>query len=295
MLNLKPFVKWAGGKKQILPEIKKMYPFENKNINKYCEPFVGGGAVLFDILNNYKLKEIYISDKNKELINLYKAIQNNISDLLKYLKALENSYSSLSAEEKKVFYYKQRALFNELKTNNTKEVIQISALLLFLNKTCFNGLYRINKKGFFNVPIGSYKNPLICDKKNLLKINKALANVSINHADYKESMKFIDEQTFVYIDPPYKPLNKTSCFTSYNEFDFGDKEQKELAQFVNYIDKLGAIFIVSNSDPKNENINDDFFENIYKEFHIARIHAKRMINSKSFKRGNITELLISNF
>ena len=290
----KPFLKWVGGKKQLLPEIKKYYPF-NEKINKYSEPFIGGGAVLFDILNTFDLKEIYISDMNKELVNTYLVIQNSVNDLIKELKILESEYIPLDEEKRKEYYLAKRKEFNELKKTDYNYSIKLATLFIFLNKTCFNGLYRVNSKGEFNVPSGVYKKPLICDEENLIVVSEKLRNVKIVCTDYKSCINFVDENTFVYIDPPYRPLNKTSSFTSYNDFDFDDKKQTELAEFSKQLDKTGAKILLSNSNPKNVDANDNFFECLYNGFNIKEVMASRMINSKASGRGKISELLISNF
>ena len=293
---VKPFLKWAGGKGQLLKEIEVYYPFKNKNITKYAEPFVGGGAVLFDILNKYNLEEIYISDINKELINTYNIIRNNVNELIKLLTEYQNIYISLNQEERKKYYLDKRERFNILKiSNDEKTNIEKASLMIFLNKTCFNGLYRVNKKGLFNVPMGNYKNPCICDIDNLIAVSKKLTNVKIICGDYKKSKEFIDKNTFVYFDPPYRPLNNTSSFTAYTEYLFSDEKQKELAEFVNEINKIGAKIVISNSDPKNIDEEDNFFEQIYSKQNIKRIYASRMINSKASARGKISELLITNF
>ena len=295
--SIKPFVKWAGGKGQILPYIRSKYPVQLGNdIDKYCEPFVGGGAVLFDILSSYELDKILINDINSELINAYLQIQNNIFDLLTLLESFQNQYHPLSKEDQKLVYLKHRDEFNFLKLNENNDVnLEKAALFIFLNRTCFNGLYRVNKKGLFNVPVGSYKKPLIYDKSNLLKLNELLQNVQIRCSDYKSCMPFIDSQTFVYIDPPYRPLSQTSNFTAYSEVSFTDKEQIELSNFIDCIHKKGAKVLVSNSDPKNEDITDFFFDNLYERYQIERIPAKRIINCNAENRGEINELLINNY
>jgi len=292
----KPFVKWAGGKSQLLKDIKAGYPVElGKTITRYCEPFVGGGAVLFDILENFKLKDIYISDVNEELINTYRVIREEPYKLITSLELMQDEYIGLSLEERKLFYYKMRDRFNYEKINGNKSTnIDKAVLLIFLNRTCFNGLYRVNGKGEFNVPIGSYKKPLICDKQNLLSVNKALYNVQIHCGDYKDSISFIDSNTFVYLDPPYRPLNETANFTSYTETGFNENSQIELSRFVDSINVLGAKFIVSNSDPKNSDKSDDFFDELYKKYNIERVTAKRMINCNAESRGNISEILVTN-
>lgn len=289
-------MKWAGGKGQLLYEIEKYYPFSDKKITKYAEPFVGGGAVLFDILNKYDLDEIYISDINTELINTYCIIRDNIEDLIEMLYTMQNTFILLDKEERKAYYMQKRKRFNELKVNGTENAnIEKASLMIFLNRTCFNGLFRVNKKGFFNVPMGSYKNPIICDENNLRAISEKLQRVIIVCRDYKESADFIDENTFVYFDPPYRPITNTANFTAYTENLFNDEKQIELARFVDDIHKKCAKVVISNSDPKNSNIEDNFFDNIYSAHKIKRVEATRMINCNSKARGKITELLISNF
>ena len=295
-IECKPFIKWVGGKGQLLSEINKLYPVElGKNINKYAEIFLGGGAVLFDILSKYKLDEVYISDKNLELINTYKSIRDNVDILIKSLKEMEEQYIPLNNEDRKIYYYEKREEYNSLKINSEVSNIEKAILFIFLNKTCFNGLYRVNKKGKFNVPMGAYKKPKICDEENLKNVSLTLRNVKIVYADYRESEKFIDDKTFVYIDPPYRPLNITSSFTSYTENDFNDKEQIELAEYINVLNKKGAKIVISNSDPKNNDIDDNFFDKLYKNYNINRVKATRMLNSNASLRGAINELLITNY
>lgn len=293
--TVKPFLKWAGGKGQLLKEIEQYYPF-NDRITKYAEPFVGGGAVLFDILGKFDIKEVYISDINAELINAYRIIRDNVNELIAVLKTYQEEYIPLPAEERKVYYMEKRDRFNDLKVYGNKAVnIEKAVLMIFLNKTCFNGLYRVNKKGLFNVPMGAYKNPMICDEKNLREVSTKLQNVTIVCGDYRESEEFIDEHTFVYFDPPYRPLTDTASFTAYTENLFNDEEQINLARFVDAMHKKGAKIVVSNADPKNSNTEDDFFDNIYNAHKIKRVEATRMINCNSELRGKIKELLISNF
>ena len=290
-----PFLKWAGGKSQLLEEISVYYPFrKNPNIYKYAEPFVGGGAVLFDILNKFKLKEVYISDINFELINTYNVIKNDVNALIKILQKIQDDFLPLAKDERKEMFLAKRTRFNNLKQENASG-LEMAALMIFLNKTCFNGLYRVNSKGDFNVPMGAYKNPLICNTENLKEVSKKLQNVQIVCADYKKSSNFIDEHTFVYFDPPYRPLSPSSNFTSYTETMFGDEKQLELAKFIQDMDNKGAKIVASNSDPKNIDEDDDFFDNAYANQNVKRVLASRMINSNKDMRGKISELLISNF
>lgn len=294
---MKPFIKWAGGKTQLLPNIRNKYPIElGENITKYCEPFIGSGAVLFDILSNYEFKEILINDINKELTNTYLQIKTNLESLLYELETIQNIFWNMDSDKRKIYYYEKRDQFNSLKINDSEKInIDKASIFIFLNKTCFNGLFRVNKNGLFNVPMGSYKKPIIYDEKNLLKISEALQNITIQTGDYKNCLDFIDKNTFVYIDPPYRPISKTSNFTSYSENKFNDNDQFALGQFVNNINNKNAKFIFSNSDPKNNNKEDNFFDDLYSEYHIERISAKRMINCNSQSRGIISELLIYNY
>ncbi len=293
----KPFVKWAGGKRQLLPVINKHLPKElkEKKINKYVEPFVGGGAVLFDIVSKFEFEQIIINDCNKDLMNVYKHIKNNKNELINELQKLSDEYLSLDLDGRKDYYYKARDLFNA----EDPGTILKSALFIFLNKTCYNGLYRVNSSGKFNVPHGQYKNPTILDKNNILKVSEALSNVTILCGDFTIVEEYVDEKTFVYFDPPYRPLNSTSNFTSYVENDFDDNEQIRLANFFKHLhNEKHAKLMLSNSDPKNVDENDNFFDKLYKQgndFTIKRVEAKRAINSKGNGRGKITELLIINY
>ncbi|MDD5663446.1 MAG: DNA adenine methylase [Victivallaceae bacterium] len=290
--KLKPFLKWAGGKSQLLEEIQKHYPCGlGTVIKKYAEPFIGGGAVFFDILNNYELEALYISDTNAELINVYSQIKDNVGKLLQMLNTFQGEYLPLDTESRKEYYYAKRERFNTLKREHSLTV-ETAALFIFLNKTCFNGLYRVNSKGDFNVPMGAYKKPIICDIENLINVSKALGKVTIVCADYKQSATFADETTFAYFDPPYRPLNVTSSFNSYTENDFDDEAQTELAVYIQSLVDRGVYVVASNSDPKNTNPDDDFFDNLYKNLTINRITANRMINSNANSRGKIGELLI---
>ncbi|MGN0930562.1 MAG: DNA adenine methylase [Thermoguttaceae bacterium] len=294
--KVKPFLKWAGGKGQLLAEIEKYYPFEDGKITKYAEPFVGGGAVLFDILSKFDLEDAYISDINAELINTYRVIRDDIDELVAMLTVMQCEFVPMDTERRKVYYMARRERFNDLKISGNDSVnIEKAALLIFLNKTCFNGLFRVNKKGLFNVPMGSYKKPMICDEENLRAVSEKLQNVKIVCGDYRESADFIDENTFVYFDPPYRPITDTASFTAYTENQFDDEEQIELARFVDDMHQKGAKVVISNSDPKNSNTEDVFFDNIYSAYKIKRVEATRMISCNSEARGRIKELLISNF
>lgn len=295
-IKAKPFLKWAGGKGQLIETIRTYYPKElGTIITKYCEPMVGAGAVLFDILNNYEIDEILINDSNVELINVFKVVRNNVYELIDLLKQFENEHLSKNDEDRKEYYYSQRTAYNTAKKTSNDNSVLRAALFIYLNKTCFNGLYRVNKKGEYNVPMGSYKNPTICDIDNLMLVSNKLQNVNILSGDYKQIEEFVDENTFVYFDPPYRPLSKTAEFTSYNEVEFNDDNQIELAEFIKQLCKKGAKVLASNSDPKNTNPEDNFFDDLYKPLKIGRVNAKRSINSKGNNRGNVSELLICSY
>lgn len=293
----KPFVKWAGGKTQLVETISSVIPEDfGTKLTKYAEPFIGGGAMLFYVLKRFSLQSIYISDVNFDLINCYKAIQQKSDELIDVLLCFQEEFCPLDSDARKKYYYNKRSLFNEMKREQGYEIsVARAALFIYLNKTCFNGLYRENSKGEYNVPMGAYKNPVICDSENILAITELLQKVEIIKADYRQSEKFIDQNTLVYFDPPYRPLNNTSSFTSYNAGSFTDDDQIELANYYKKLDARGAKLILSNSDPKNAGTNDDFFDRLYEKFNIRRVSANRMINSNATKRGKLTELLITNY
>ncbi len=294
VIALKPFVKWVGGKSQLIDELEKMLPVDDeKIITKYCEPMVGGGALFFNVLSKYNFDELYVSDINSELINAYNVIKSNVYELINQLQEMQLTFLPMDDNGRKFYYYTIRDKFNATNLND-ETAVNKAACFIFLNKTCFNGLYRVNKKGLFNVPMGAYKNPMICDEENLLNINKVLQNVTIVCGDYSLAKDFIDDNTFVYIDPPYRPISETSAFTSYNSDTFDDNEQIRLAKFIDEINAKGAKIVLSNSDPKNVNIDDTFFDDLYKAYKIKRVSASRMINSKADNRGRINELIICN-
>ena len=290
----KPFLKWAGGKTQLLGSIKKLIPKDYyKNQFTYLEPFVGSGAVLFWMLDEFPtLNNAIINDINSDLTNCYSSIKHEVSELIEILSEWENEYHNLvgNLEAKKEYFYSKRKLFN---LRNSEQSIH-SALFIFLNRTCFNGLYRVNKKNEFNVPIGSYKKPQICNKRNLLAISNKLQKVQILNGDYTETKQYATERSLFYFDPPYKPLSTTSNFNSYSHDVFDDDEQIRLRNFCATIDSHNMKWILSNSDMKNIDPNDDFFDELYSDYRIERVQARRTINSIANKRGVISELLITN-
>ncbi|TVQ48202.1 MAG: DNA adenine methylase [Gloeocapsa sp. DLM2.Bin57] len=301
--RVKPFLKWAGGKKQLLGIFNQLYPESLKKgeCTCYLEPFLGGGAVYFDLVQKYPLKSAYLADINPEIIIAYKVIQKSVESLIEQLADLAIKYQSLPLEKRQELYYQIRENYNQQRIDFnyldfSESWVKRSAMLIFLNKTCFNGLFRLNKSGEFNVPYGRYKNPTILNQDNLIAISIILQNVDIELANFTESIKFIKDKSFMYLDPPYRPLNKTSNFTSYSKFVFDDTQQIRLANFYKQLNaEYNINLMLSNSDPHNEDPWDNFFDELYQEFNIHRIPATRMINSKAHKRGTVTELVITNY
>lgn len=302
LTNAKPFLKWAGGKGQLLNQIKQYFPLEleQRAISKYAEPFIGGGAVFFFIASNYQIDKFYISDMNENLILTYKVIQQNVDTLIEVLSEIQHRYFQLDFERQKLFFYEMRTAFNAEQYKIKKLVVDNdsvlqAARLIFLNRTCFNGLYRVNSGGGFNVPFGSYKNPRILDTENLEAVSSLLAKTEIRHGDFTICEDFADSETLIYFDPPYRPISRTASFNSYAKNPFDDSEQARLAAFFRRVNDKGAKLMLSNSDPHNENPDDNFFQELYKGFVIHKVLAKRAINSNGAGRGEITELLITNF
>ncbi|HUU18282.1 MAG TPA: DNA adenine methylase [Sedimentisphaerales bacterium] len=292
----KPFLKWAGGKGQLLTEIERRLPkgLKTGEIDTYVEPFVGGGAVFFHLAQRYEnIKRFYLFDINNDLVNCYKAVKKDVGLLVRELLSLQDKFLELNSPKRKEFYLDIRKEFNLEKLSGFG--IKTAAKLIFLNKNCYNGLYRVNRKGEFNVPFGDYKSPRICAAKNLQNASGILQIAKIIYADFTHSERYIDNHTFVYLDPPYRPLSPTASFTSYSKEDFDEAKQIRLAQFCRQIHGKGAKFLLSNSDPKNEDLEDHFFENQYGCFKIERVKANRAINCKASGRGQINELLITNY
>ena len=290
----KPFLKWAGGKTQLINDIEKALPKDVfKDKFTYIEPFVGSGAVLFWMLNNFpNLEKAVINDINEDLINTYKTIASRPTELISILEILQNEFHALEGieENKKLYYYNKRELYNTRKEEQSGQ----AALFIFLNRTCFNGLYRVNSKNLYNVPMGSYKKPTICDKENILAVSNVLQKVEILNGDFEQTLNYADENSLFYFDPPYKPLSETSSFNSYAKDEFNDSEQIRLKDFCSKLDILNHTWILSNSDVKGKNENDNFFDDLYSDYTIKRVDARRSINANPEKRGKLTELLITN-
>lgn len=289
----KPFVKWVGGKTQLINSINESLPkklFESNSIT-YIEPFVGGGAILFWILQRYSnIKKAVINDINPDLTTAYKTIKEKPSELVYILGDLQNDYLKLNEEKRKEFFLNKRDKFN----TKLLDPVENTALFIFLNRTCFNGLYRVNSKGLFNVPFGKYENPKICDQETIFADSELLQKVEILTGDFEQTLKYATNNSFFYFDPPYKPLSETSSFNSYSKEEFNDNEQIRLGNFCKQIDLLGHSFILSNSDVKGKNKHDNFFDELYSDFEIKRVYATRMVNANADKRGKLTELLITN-
>jgi len=303
MKSAKPFIKWVGGKSQLLEQIEGFFPYELKKeqVKHYVEPFLGGGAMFFSIFEKYKIKSAHLSDLNKDLILTYITVQQKPEFLLDFLKQFQDEYDSTTQEKRNSFFLSVREHFNrqrfEINYNKISENwVPRAAQFIFLNKTCFNGLFRLNSKGEFNVPYGKYKTATILDEENILAVSNALQNATITQSKYTDCYHKINQNTFVYFDPPYRPITQTSSFTSYTGNDFCDKQQLELAAFFRELDqKKGAKLMLSNSDPKNTNPNDNFFEKAYKGYKISKVFASRAVSCKGNKRGKINELLITNY
>ncbi|MFW9950144.1 MAG: DNA adenine methylase [Candidatus Thorarchaeota archaeon] len=266
-----PFLKWAGGKRQLISQMENFFP---KIYNRYIEPFVGGGAVFFHLLPDNSI----ISDNNPDLINCYKVIKEDIEDLIKSLK--KHKYE-------KNYYYEIRALDRDHKKFAELSNIEKASRSIYLNKSGYNGLYRVNSKGFFNVPFGRHKNPKICDELNLRNVSKALRNVEIYLGSFEICLDFAEQDDFVYLDPPYHPLSDTALFTSYTKSNFDKSSQIKLFELFKELDRRGCYIMLSNS-------YSEFILDLYKDFRILTLKAKRNINSISQKRGLIDEVLILN-
>lgn len=292
----KPFLKWAGGKGQLLSQLAAFLPQQIKNEPfTYIEPFVGGGAMLFYMLQHYgNIKKAVINDVNEDLILAYRIVKDDVEALIGKLGKMENDYLAITDQDgRNRVFYEVREQYNQ----HIGDEIDRAAQLIFLNKTCFNGLYRVNKRGFFNVPSGRYSRPSICNA-GVLRADSCLlqsARVEICQGDYAQTIENIDGLTFVYLDPPYRPLDATSSFTAYAKDDFNDDDQRKLADFCNLLAEKGCFWMESNADCSAKNPEDTFFEELYKGFRIERVEAARFINANPQKRGKLTELLMMNY
>lgn len=291
-----PFIKWAGGKSQLLNIYREYYPkaLQTDKIAQYIEPFVGGGAVLLDVLQRYNVKEAFAFDINWDLINAWEVVKTKVDELIALLTNLQNQYAQASEEERKKIYYTIRHQYNVKKQMTSKQDVERAAQFIFLNHTGYNGLYRENKFGLYNVPMGRYKNPKILNKSNLRAVSNVIQRVTFLAADYSKSLEYITpNNSFVYLDPPYRPVSKNG-FTSYCG-KWTDQDQIRLAQVFREMDRRGVFLMLSNSDPHNTNPNDTFFDDLYSGYYIYRISARRSINANGKRRNSVSELLITNY
>ncbi|MBW6461865.1 MAG: DNA adenine methylase [DPANN group archaeon] len=275
-IEIPKFIKWAGGKTQLIEQFIPLFP---KKIERYFEPFLGSGAVFFYIIEKYKPKEILLSDINKELINAYIIVKTDVERLIIELKQHKEYYKA----DSKKYYYEIRSVDPTLLPS-----LEQAARFIFLNKTCFNGLYRVNSKGKFNVPIGAYKNPDIIQEDKLRKVSKILQTVQIKVMSFEKIIKLAKKDDFIYFDPPYDPLKKGTSFTTYSKGNFLDPEQKQLCDVFQKLDKKGCKVMESNNDT-------EFIRGLYDKYDKVHVSAKRMINCNATKRGNINELVIRNY
>lgn len=290
----KPFIKWVGGKSQLIPQLEALLPPDFtawKNVT-YIEPFIGGGAMLFYMLQTHpNITHAVINDINADLTTCYRTVRDHPEALIRSLQQIQAQYHALTNEDvRRDFYMACRDRFN----TKALDPIENTCLFIFLNRTCFNGLYRVNRKGLFNVPFGRYDNPMICDEVTILEDSKLLKNVEILTGDFRETINYATIPTLFYFDPPYRPLNDTSSFNDYSKEAFNDDAQIRLKEFCDEVNAAGYHFMLSNSDPKGKD-GDTFFDDLYSAYHIERVWASRSINSNPNKRGKLTELLICNY
>ncbi len=299
----KPFLKWAGGKSQLLPALRALYPQELRTgkIHRYIEPFLGGGALFFDVMQGYSVDEAHLFDINEELILTYSVVKHDPLALADALAELRARYLAREPDERRLFFYEIRSRYNEARFKIDLDQYGVNwvvraAQMIFLNKTCFNGLYRVNRSGAFNVPFGGYRNPLVFVEDNLHAVSRLLSRATLHRGSYADCAPYVTDETFVYFDPPYRPLSKTASFTSYSRSEFGDTQQKQLAAFVVEMNqRTKAKLMLSNSDPKHADRHDLFFDTLYAELEIQRVLATRMINSDGEGRGKINEIVVTNY
>lgn len=295
MAKAKPFVKWVGGKTQLIEQLEALLPadFDERENVTYIEPFVGGGAMLFYMLQAHpNIKSAIINDINSDLITCYRTVKNKPDELVASLSDIQKEYYSLNSEEaRKDMFLQVRERYN----TKALDDIENSTLFFFLNRTCFNGLYRVNKSNKFNVPFGKYTNPTICDASTIYADSELLQNVQILNRDFEDTFEYITDNTLFYFDPPYRPLSETSSFNDYTKEAFNDDAQRRLKIFCDKVHHSGCSFMLSNSDCLGKNEQDRFFDELYKAYQIDRVWASRNINSIASKRGKLTEILVHNY
>lgn len=295
MAKAKPFIKWVGGKGQLIEQLEALLPadFSERENVTYIEPFVGGGAMLFYMLQTYpNIKSAVINDINPDLTLCYQIVRDNPTELIKSLNAIQSDYYALrTEEERKMYFLQQRERFNSKSLNE----IDNTTLFFFLNRTCFNGLYRVNKSGKFNVPFGKYTTPTICDSATIYADSKLLQKVDIMTGDFEQTFAKIKGNTFFYFDPPYRPLSNTSSFNDYTKEDFNDNAQIRLKLFCDRLNENGVNFMLSNSDCLGKDGTDRFFDDLFIDYSIERVWASRNVNAIASKRGKLTEIVVNNY
>ena len=295
MTKAKPFIKWVGGKGQLLEQLEALLPldFDKWDDASYIEPFVGGGAMLFYMLQKHpNIKHAVINDINHDLIICYQTVRDHVGELILSLQDIERRYISLpNMEAKREMYLEMRSRYN-LKNLNA---IENTTLFFFLNRTCFNGLYRVNRKGLFNVPCGKYLTPQICDETTLRADSELLKRVEILEGDFAKTLGYAKGKTLFYFDPPYRPLSNTSSFNDYTKDAFNDESQVRLKEFCDLVNESGYKFMLSNSDCSEKDESDNFFDILFGAYRIDRVMASRNVNANGAKRGKITEILVHNF
>lgn len=298
----KPFLKWAGGKTQLLKKFHPYFPIPLQQglLQGYYEPFVGSGAVFFDLMQRFPFKQAYLYDINPDLILTYRVIQAQVMPLIALLQDLTERYLAMTPEDRKIMFYQVRQDYNEGQfavrwSRLTPRWITRAAQLIFLNKTCYNGLYRVNRQGYFNAPMGAYRQPRIFTPENLVAVSHLLQRAEIRQGSFADMPRQLSAKDFVYFDPPYRPLNRTAHFTAYTRYEFRDPEQRQLATLFRKLAHHGTQVMLSNSDPRNTNPDEDFMEKLYAPFYIYRVPARRAINAKASGRGYINELIITSY
>lgn len=294
-IKAKPFIKWVGGKGQLIEQLEALLPAdfsEMENVT-YIEPFVGGGAMLFYMLQKYpNIKSAVINDINPDLTLCYQVVRDNPTELVKSLDAIQTEYHALrTEEERKIFFLNKRDRFN----TKSLDSIENCTLFFFLNRTCFNGLYRVNKAGKFNVPFGKYSTPTICDADTIYADSRLLQKVEIMTGDFEQTYTKIEDNTFFYFDPPYRPLSNTSSFNDYSKEDFNDNAQIRLKYFCDKLNEIGVDFMLSNSDCLGKDGIDRFFDDLFIDYRIERVWASRNVNAIASKRGKLTEIVVNNY
>jgi len=298
-----PFLKWPGGKSQLLPQFDRLFPpaLLRGEISTYVEPFAGAGAVFFHVAHRCTFRHAYLFDINPELCLTYRVVQKRVDELLDELGRLRERYRRADPTVRERLFYRVREEYNAARHGFDYRALSPAAVhraaqVIFLNKTCYNGLFRTNSSGAFNSPFGRYKDPAMFGPENLRRASRLLRRATVTCGDFESCERHADGRTFVYFDPPYRPLSRTASFTAYSKGTFNDTEQQRLARFFTRLDRQRkALLMLSNSDPANVDRSDRFFDELYGDYRIERVRAARSINSNTARRGSISELVILNY